>query len=562
MFPFAAAAPKASWRTASPGRTISPGRTASPGRMTYVRVSGGAASPGNSRAASPGKAQFFMAAPTTRQRRASSPAQFVQPKHALPMQAGFRLVRTRSPSRVQTMLMQPVLMTSPGSPGKQRPGPPSAPPSAPASGRPSVVGYPGMPPKSPANRNTAVALSMGSGSPRARAYSTAKALSPQRISVQPPLCASRGSDISKAGMEGVAMDAEVASLEAEVRRLRKTAQDQATRLEGQGALLLGLRAELKGLRETWRLAQATAQPEPSPQPQVVEVVQVAVAEEALSYTLGGAAPAPEMPVGAAVPVAVQLAAPAPMAEAPVPEPEGREVFEVGAEPAVAVATAAGVEYGQFMQPEVPPAAEQVVSLEETTVVMGGAEGFTVGGQFTGGTFMGVPQELREETATFGNNVEGYVQAEQIDITTGMVPGPVLHEATTTIVSNGTGHGLAGGFEGATVAATGGRDERFTFATSVVNGKGHEPSGAQDNFIFTVQLDKGTGVELGLELDEETLQVTMVDEGGLIADWNRAHPEKSILPGARILEVNHQHSVDMVLERLVCDTVLDMTLSRS
>jgi len=79
--------------------------------------------------------------------------------------------------------------------------------------------------------------------------------------------------------------------------------------------------------------------------------------------------------------------------------------------------------------------------------------------------------------------------------------------------------------------------------------------------FTVWLDRSSGGELGLELDENTLTVAVVDEGGLIAELNHREPDAAVRPGCRILEVNGERSVEGILDRLIRDTMLEVTLAR-
>jgi len=78
--------------------------------------------------------------------------------------------------------------------------------------------------------------------------------------------------------------------------------------------------------------------------------------------------------------------------------------------------------------------------------------------------------------------------------------------------------------------------------------------------FTMYLDKSTGGELGLELDERTLTVTAVDEVGLVSDWNRAGRGPPVLPGCRILEVNGAIDTEQIFDRLIRDVVLEVTLT--
>eukprot|EP00418_Pyrodinium_bahamense_P065783 CAMPEP_0179085270 /NCGR_PEP_ID=MMETSP0796-20121207/38607_1 /TAXON_ID=73915 /ORGANISM="Pyrodinium bahamense, Strain pbaha01" /LENGTH=312 /DNA_ID=CAMNT_0020782703 /DNA_START=79 /DNA_END=1017 /DNA_ORIENTATION=- len=78
--------------------------------------------------------------------------------------------------------------------------------------------------------------------------------------------------------------------------------------------------------------------------------------------------------------------------------------------------------------------------------------------------------------------------------------------------------------------------------------------------FTIWLDKTAGGELGLELDESTLTVTVVDEVGLIAEWNCREPNKAVLPGCRIIEVNGERNAEPILDRLIRDLILEVTLA--
>lgn len=79
--------------------------------------------------------------------------------------------------------------------------------------------------------------------------------------------------------------------------------------------------------------------------------------------------------------------------------------------------------------------------------------------------------------------------------------------------------------------------------------------------FQARLDKSSGQELGLELDEETLRITVVDDYGLVAEWNQANPALAIVAGDQILEVNGEGGIQRILNRLIRDSILQLTVSR-
>lgn len=77
--------------------------------------------------------------------------------------------------------------------------------------------------------------------------------------------------------------------------------------------------------------------------------------------------------------------------------------------------------------------------------------------------------------------------------------------------------------------------------------------------FFVRIDKSNGGLLGLELDEATLEVLASEGDGLVASWNNANPHQVVLPGARILQVNGHQEAKSILNELVQDVMLEMTL---
>jgi hypothetical protein len=55
--------------------------------------------------------------------------------------------------------------------------------------------------------------------------------------------------------------------------------------------------------------------------------------------------------------------------------------------------------------------------------------------------------------------------------------------------------------------------------------------------FTVRINKTPGAKIGWVFCEETLRVQKIEEIGMVAHWNRQHPDIAIRQGDRVIEVN-------------------------
>eukprot|EP00929_Paragymnodinium_shiwhaense_P054176 TRINITY_DN27147_c0_g1_i3.p1 TRINITY_DN27147_c0_g1~~TRINITY_DN27147_c0_g1_i3.p1 ORF type:complete len:425 (-),score=86.74 TRINITY_DN27147_c0_g1_i3:285-1439(-) len=72
---------------------------------------------------------------------------------------------------------------------------------------------------------------------------------------------------------------------------------------------------------------------------------------------------------------------------------------------------------------------------------------------------------------------------------------------------------------------------------------------QADDMFVIMLNKNDKKPLGIEIDQsdgKTLLIIHVKKGGLVEQWNEAHPDRAVLPGCRIIQVNEfeQNSKDM------------------
>lgn len=80
--------------------------------------------------------------------------------------------------------------------------------------------------------------------------------------------------------------------------------------------------------------------------------------------------------------------------------------------------------------------------------------------------------------------------------------------------------------------------------------------------YTIQLDRSTHRELGIEVDPDSLEVESVDAGGLVARWNLSFPSRSVRAGDRILEANGRQGADTVLQECQQPRALVLTFRRS
>jgi len=81
----------------------------------------------------------------------------------------------------------------------------------------------------------------------------------------------------------------------------------------------------------------------------------------------------------------------------------------------------------------------------------------------------------------------------------------------------------------------------------------------------LELDRSQGTPLGISVRgaESVLLITRVEKEGMIPDWNVAHPERRVLEGHRIVQVNGLCGIaDQLLEELQKETALKIEVDRT
>jgi len=79
------------------------------------------------------------------------------------------------------------------------------------------------------------------------------------------------------------------------------------------------------------------------------------------------------------------------------------------------------------------------------------------------------------------------------------------------------------------------------------------------------LDKtASSSPLGFDLDQDTLEILKVKDGGLVAQWNEACSDESrrIKPGDRIVDLNGKKDANGVMDQLRSSQLLEFTLVRT
>jgi len=61
--------------------------------------------------------------------------------------------------------------------------------------------------------------------------------------------------------------------------------------------------------------------------------------------------------------------------------------------------------------------------------------------------------------------------------------------------------------------------------------------------FMIRIDKSAGAKIGATFDEKTLKIKTIDSSGLVADWNRQHPNTAVRVGDHIMEVNGRRAAE-------------------
>jgi len=55
--------------------------------------------------------------------------------------------------------------------------------------------------------------------------------------------------------------------------------------------------------------------------------------------------------------------------------------------------------------------------------------------------------------------------------------------------------------------------------------------------FAIRIDKQPGQKIGALFHQDSLKIKMIETRGLLAEWNRTHPDTAVRPGDRVIEVN-------------------------
>jgi len=106
-----------------------------------------------------------------------------------------------------------------------------------------------------------------------------------------------------------------------------------------------------------------------------------------------------------------------------------------------------------------------------------------------------------------------------------------------------------------VASTAGADANVATTLPV------EPSPT----IFSIKLEKQTGSLLGVTFLESNMQVSSLENDGLIHSWNTVNPDRSLNVGDQIVGVNGRHlathGASSLLEAITGDKLLELTVNR-
>lgn len=89
---------------------------------------------------------------------------------------------------------------------------------------------------------------------------------------------------------------------------------------------------------------------------------------------------------------------------------------------------------------------------------------------------------------------------------------------------------------------------------------HKQVGRGTDESFELTLDCSAGA-VGMQIDGATLEVTHVDDGGILAAWNRMHPSSEVLLGDRVVEVNGRTDPGAIVEELDCAGLVRLRLAR-
>mmetsp|Transcript_13774 Transcript_13774/g.39660 ORF Transcript_13774/g.39660 Transcript_13774/m.39660 type:complete len:144 (-) Transcript_13774:29-460(-) len=103
-------------------------------------------------------------------------------------------------------------------------------------------------------------------------------------------------------------------------------------------------------------------------------------------------------------------------------------------------------------------------------------------------------------------------------------------------------------------------------TSLDFGAGQDklPPAATDGDVFYINIDKSAGAKLGIDVDPSDGVTLLVDEvtGGLVGDWNQAHPDMKVMKGDRVVEVNgHKGDVSLLVAECKQDQKMSMGVKK-
>eukprot|EP00929_Paragymnodinium_shiwhaense_P006362 TRINITY_DN10964_c0_g1_i1.p2 TRINITY_DN10964_c0_g1~~TRINITY_DN10964_c0_g1_i1.p2 ORF type:complete len:107 (-),score=29.79 TRINITY_DN10964_c0_g1_i1:196-516(-) len=81
--------------------------------------------------------------------------------------------------------------------------------------------------------------------------------------------------------------------------------------------------------------------------------------------------------------------------------------------------------------------------------------------------------------------------------------------------------------------------------------------------FRIEIDKGSDGKLGIDLDQDNLEITDVKPGGIVDAYNASctEPSRRVRIGDTLVEVNGKKDPDGLMDELGGAQVLKMELSR-
>eukprot|EP00929_Paragymnodinium_shiwhaense_P023130 TRINITY_DN14564_c0_g1_i3.p1 TRINITY_DN14564_c0_g1~~TRINITY_DN14564_c0_g1_i3.p1 ORF type:complete len:154 (+),score=53.67 TRINITY_DN14564_c0_g1_i3:71-532(+) len=92
-----------------------------------------------------------------------------------------------------------------------------------------------------------------------------------------------------------------------------------------------------------------------------------------------------------------------------------------------------------------------------------------------------------------------------------------------------------------------------------------PKAEAEGMVFDIILDKSSGTRLGIDVDHQDGATLLIEQisSGLVEEWNKEHPEKQVMVGDRIFEVNGvKDEVLQLVDECKLQKVLKMKLRRA